>query len=327
MLRRSIRRKNDEDRHFAGSPDKVHTAPGRFQAKKRVQQITGSLILLISMYLLNFSVYLERSELSSSRNDILFNSLLNLAEISIDREEDKRVPPSSSEELKLDVKSFLREPNVRNTDNITVSVPKVIYKIFLTGDGKLPDYESHSKVQRDALLSWTTKNPGYTLKYFGLDDCRTYLKNYFHPVFLRAFDCIEAYAGKANLFRAAVVYREGGWYSDWKEEVKVEGFLDKIALGGWGENRPGSQTIIFTWDRGIEYTRKNWCIMNAFFGAQPRHPLLAEVLKLILLNVHNRYYGPIAVCNTGPCVYGQAYKNFYGNNTESSKETVFRLPE
>ena len=89
----------------------------------------------------------------------------------------------------------------------------MIYKIFLNDDGKLPVLDLLNdgfKPQRDALLSWTAKNPGYNMKLFGLDDCRAYLKEHFHPVFLRAFDCITAHAGKANLFRAATVYREGG---------------------------------------------------------------------------------------------------------------------
>ena len=115
------------------------------------------------------------------------------------------------------------------------------------------------------------------MKYFGLDDCRAYLKEHFHPMFLRAFDCIKANAGKVNLFRAAVVYREGGWYSDWKEEVKVHGLLDKLTNGK--PLRPkqpkinaGSQSIVFTWGRGSIHERKNNCIMNGFFGAKPRHP-------------------------------------------------------
>jgi hypothetical protein len=167
---------------------------------------------------------------------------------------------------------LLLKETSRVTTTTNNTIPKMIYKIFVSGDGELPDFSSHSNVQKSALLSWTMKNPGYHMKYFGLKDCRAYLKEHFHPVFLRAFDCIQANAGKVNLFRAAVVYREGGWYSDWKEVVFVDGFLDKLAHGATGKNKPGSQTIVFAWDRGSPYPRQNHCIMNAFFGARPRHP-------------------------------------------------------
>ena len=35
---------------------------------------------------------------------------------------------------------------------------------------------------------------------------------YYHPVFLHTFYCIEAFAGKVNLYCILVVYVEGGWY-------------------------------------------------------------------------------------------------------------------
>jgi hypothetical protein len=48
--------------------------------------------------------------------------------------------------------------------------------------------------------------------------------------------------------------------------------------------------------------------------------VLAEVLKLILINVQQEYYGPTPQCNTGPCLYGQAYTNVYAKNPEFSSK-------
>ena len=146
------------------------------------------------------------------------------------------------------------------------TIPKVIYKILITADGKLPEIDSlHSKNQRDALLSWTDKNPGYNIRYFGLDDSRSYLKEHFHPVVLRAFDCIKANSGKTNLIRAAVVYREGGWYSDWREVLLYDGMLDKLVDASV---RKGD-AFVFAWDRGTPLARQNNCVMTAFFGGPP----------------------------------------------------------
>lgn len=191
------------------------------------------------------------------------------------------------------------------------NIPKVIYKILITADGKVPEIDSlHSKNQRDALLSWTDKSPGYNIRYFGLDDCRSYLKEHFHPVVLRAFDCIKANAGKTDLFRAAVVYREGGWYSDWREVLLHDGLLDKLV--DVSVQKGGA--FVFTWDRGSPLHRQNNCVMTAFFGGPPKNPMLLEVIRLIVVNVQKEYYGPSPQSITGPCVYGQAYQNIYGKS-------------
>ncbi len=183
-----------------------------------------------------------------------------------------------------EVRSFLKQ-KTNYSISATSRIPKVIHKIFISNSGKVPSLSSLPKPQVEALQSWTNMNPaGYEVRYFGLDDCRRYLEKHFHPVFLRAFDCIEANAGKADFFRAAVVYREGGWYSDWKEEVKIKGFLDKLANGktidrlfNWNGkvsegSEAGEQTLIFSWDRSTPHHRDNHCIANAFFGAKPQHP-------------------------------------------------------
>jgi hypothetical protein len=144
------------------------------------------------------------------------------------------------------------------------SVPKVIYKAILSHGGMLPDFQNQSAQLRDAHESWILRNPGYELRYFDLITIRQYFARYFHPVFLRAFDCIEAYAGKSDFFRSSLLYREGGWYSDWKELCLEDGLLDKLSNNG--------QTLVFPWDRGTPHSRSNECVMMAFMGATERHP-------------------------------------------------------
>ena len=84
----------------------------------------------------------------------------------------------------------------------------------------------------EAHQSWTMMNPGYQLRYFDLSNCREYLKTHFHPIFSKAFDCLQPYAAKADLFRAAVVFREGGWYSDWNQQCLEDGLLGNLSSIG-----------------------------------------------------------------------------------------------
>jgi len=101
-------------------------------------------------------------------------------------------------------------------------------------------------------------NGDYDIRYYNLHLARLYLQRYYHPIFLRAFDCIEAFSGKTNLFRYLLVYREGGFYSDWKQECKVLGLLNWLS----SENT--------TWFSAFDqpYTRSNR-MQNAFLLEPP----------------------------------------------------------
>mmetsp|Transcript_14402 Transcript_14402/g.16484 ORF Transcript_14402/g.16484 Transcript_14402/m.16484 type:complete len:352 (+) Transcript_14402:71-1126(+) len=157
------------------------------------------------------------------------------------------------------------------------SIPKVINKIFIQHSGMMMYPSDMTPTLIEAHQSWTTMNPGYQLQYFDLSNCREYLKTHFHPIFSRAFDCLQPYAAKADLFRAAVVFREGGWYSDWKQQCLEDGLLDNLSS-------IGDNLVLFQGDP--RYKR----VQNALFGATPRHPMLAEVLKTILINVQSSNY-------------------------------------
>ena len=188
-------------------------------------------------------------------------------------------------------------------------IPKYLHKVILTSDGGYPDYfptilkleaqptldNNGNALQEmaveegsieEAHLSWKVRNPGYEIRYFNLHECRRYLAQYYHPIFLRAFDCIEAFAGKADLFRYLVVYREGGYYSDWKQVCLVDGLLDQLTLSSssqqvrWDKPAVGPTTFFSSWDpMGMQ------C---AFFGAVPQSPILAEAIRKSLYNIQQR---------------------------------------
>lgn len=179
-------------------------------------------------------------------------------------------------------------------------IPKIIHKTYYQNTGGFQDPEQFTDSQMKALRSWTEKNPAYRMQFFDLTRSRAYLAKHFHPIFLRAFDCIESFAGKSDFFRIAVVYREGGWYSDWKEVCLHDGLLDSLA---------GNHSLFLVWDMGHSGVIKEKCIVNGFLGSVPRHPLFVEVLKFILQHVQSLHYGSSPIHNTGPCVLGQAYRN------------------
>mmetsp|Transcript_30780 Transcript_30780/g.74464 ORF Transcript_30780/g.74464 Transcript_30780/m.74464 type:complete len:491 (+) Transcript_30780:123-1595(+) len=197
---------------------------------------------------------------------------------------------------------LLSQTHYGDDDSHQVTIPKRLHKVFLRTDGRFSDdvfdmlsdqtvlnltkNETTSEVDltgvTDRLVwahrSWKVYNPDYEIRYFNLNSCRSYLKRYFHPVMLRAFDCIEAFAGKADLFRYLVVYREGGFYSDWKQECMADHLLDRLASN--------NITFVAAVDSGLPKAWKS--IQNSFIGATPRHPILATAIRIILENIQGR---------------------------------------
>jgi hypothetical protein len=109
------------------------------------------------------------------------------------------------------------------------SIPRRINRIYFQKDGKFVTNQDISASLREAHRSWLTMNPGYQVRYFNLINARKYLQTYFHPVFLSTFDCIQAFAGKSDFFRVALLYREGGFHSDWKQECLEFKLLERIS--------------------------------------------------------------------------------------------------
>ena len=182
------------------------------------------------------------------------------------------------------------------------TIPKIMNKLYISNSGEFekifnvtsPDLRTRNL--QKAHASWKQHNPGYRIRYFNLHLMREYLKTFFHPVFLRAFDCMEAYSSKTNLFRYAVVYRDGGWHSDWKQECLVEGLLDNLV--------EGNTTWFATDDKGAA-----GCHQTAIFGASPRHPVLVATIKVVMSHVQKQHYGASPLHISGPCVLSEGYKN------------------
>jgi mannosyltransferase OCH1-like enzyme len=168
---------------------------------------------------------------------------------------------------------------------------------------------------QEAHLSWKENNPGYEIRYFNLNTCRQYLQRFYHPLFLRAFDCIEAFAGKTDLFRYLLIYREGGWYSDWKQHCNKEGLLDWIAVDNYSQHRYQYPTTWFSaFDKepgrgGKMFGSVSWAMQNALFGSIPKSPILADAIRFVLRNMKMRVDlmpDGQAIAMTGPVLFGAA---------------------
>jgi hypothetical protein len=204
-----------------------------------------------------------------------------------------------------------------NNNNMTMMIPRILHKVIITTNGGFPPYLStilemmsnetmrlnyininnnnnnYTGSIEEAHISWYINNPNYDIRYYDLHRCRLYIKQYYHSLFLRAFDCIEAFAGKVNFFRYLVVYREGGYYSDWKQVCIKAGLLDYLSTHNstkqprWkGSITTASQST--TWFSCWGTTPSHKTMQNAFFGAMPQSPILAAAIHKSLINIQSR---------------------------------------
>ena len=88
-------------------------------------------------------------------------------------------------------------------------IPKVIHKVLIVDDGKLPTLPDGMK---KALETWYRMNPGYKIKMYSGDDCVAYIKEHFDEKVLKAYESLKPYSYKCDLMRHLILYNEGGWF-------------------------------------------------------------------------------------------------------------------
>ncbi len=213
---------------------------------------------------------------------------------------------------------WLRGKKLNTSSNSIINnmntIPNIINKIYIDKSGMFPSIQEMNRLGQGSLTkahkSWSIHNPNYKIRYFNLNSCRQYIMEHFHPIFLRAFDCIEPFAGKVDLFRMLVVYAEGGWYSDWKQECIQDQLLDKL----------GKDVDFYgAWDHGHGGLAQDKCLQNCFFGAIPRHPLIATMIHMILANVQSEHYEKHALFSTATCLFGRAYRKYIDEQNQEAK--------
>lgn len=168
----------------------------------------------------------------------------------------------------------------------TTMVPKVIHKVIICDDGKVPAFPDGMK---RALESFYRLNPGYKVKVYSGDACVEYIKTHFGDEVLDAYLTLKPYSFKCDLMRHLILFTEGGWYSDIRQ-VCLE------PLDAHGREYVTS----------LDAPPNQLCMYNAFIGSVPAHPISKKMIDLILWNVRQRHYGLDCLYPTGPGAYMNA---------------------
>ena len=187
---------------------------------------------------------------------------------------------------------------------INIKIPKIINKVFLNDDNTLFINEHIIKAHN----SWIQLNNGYNLKLWSKKDCRQFLINNFSIDVIQTFDNIIPYTYKCDFFRYCLIYKEGGWFTDWEEVCLINNLFEKLCINN------NESLIYFTDKDRISLYKKNnnksiCCAMTTFFGALPNNYILKNIIDNI---VKQKYYGQLS---TDSYLFGNIIK--YDNLSSS----------
>jgi mannosyltransferase OCH1-like enzyme len=178
--------------------------------------------------------------------------------------------------------------------------PVVPLKVYMTWGTKiLPP-----KMQQN-LEKLKSDNPAFEFILYDDDDCKKFLVENFDERVIWAFNKLVPGAYKADLWRLCILYKNGGFYLDIKENC-LNGFK-LIEL---------SESEHFVWDRPPNH------ILNALMVCKSGNKFLEKCIEEIIKNIKNNYYGPGCLWPTGPGLLGKvAMENNFNINID------LRLPQ
>jgi hypothetical protein len=168
-------------------------------------------------------------------------------------------------------------------------IPKVIHKVIIVDDGKIPTFPDGMK---KSLETFYRINPGYKVKLYSGDDCIEYIKRYYDEEILEAFNTIKPYSYKCDLMRHLILYNEGGWYSD----------IRQVCL----ESLERLNSLKKEYYTSIDCPPNQQCMYTAFIGSVPKHDISKKMIDLVLWNVKHLHYGMDCLYPTGPGAYMNA---------------------
>ena len=169
-------------------------------------------------------------------------------------------------------------------------IPK---KLFLTWHTL--DFPPKMKENIERLIN---DNPDFKVHLFDDNMCREFIKTYYPPEVLRAFDVLIPGAYKSDLWRYCVLYIHGGIYMD----IKLR-FLQNVKLNQFIHQEWFVEDNIVYFPEGVN------AVYNAFMVVKPGNEILKNCIIRIVENVKEKYYGFIDLCPTGPVLLGQFFES------------------
>jgi hypothetical protein len=186
-------------------------------------------------------------------------------------------------------------------------VPPVLHRVIFLGDFRSIQEPALLSVMDEtmasAYMAWKS-DPEMRFKLWNLEEAEAYIAEHFESKVLEAFQKLQPFAFKADLFRYLVLYREGGWYIDLKlgcnpeNRLSLHQLLD--ALAAELSMDPEAVGFVAAGQNMVWNVPGAEGIMNAFLGAKARHRVLGDTVVRIVDDVLASAKGCTPWSLTGP---------------------------
>jgi len=173
------------------------------------------------------------------------------------------------------IEPTINEKNINNVGHYQ-RIPKKIFQTWKTTE--------LSKQMYDSIMTIVANNPEYEYFFYDNEDCRSFLKEFYHPDVLVAYDNLLPGAYKTDLWRYCILYKYGGVYLDCKtiSNVPFKTFLrpevtcllcrdrpDNYLLNGIMMSVPGNNYILNLIEETVRNSlsgkyKKEWSVRTPY---------------------------------------------------------------
>lgn len=171
-----------------------------------------------------------------------------------------------------------------------MKIPKVIYQTFKTN--------SIPWIARCYRWIIRLRNPQFRFEFFDDAAAESFLAEEFPPRYLAAFQKLHVGAGKADLFRYALLYKRGGVYLDLDAMIHIN--LNRLIL-------PDDEAVLSMEQNSCPDTGQPLLLQWALIYA-PGHAFLEKTIEMVLDNIENSRFPYDLHRATGPTAYTKAVR-------------------
>jgi mannosyltransferase OCH1-like enzyme len=277
-----------------------------------------NMIGLITIIVIIFLTYHMISEYSV--DPVLYRKLCNNKYINVEFFKNKQMHLSIGNK-------FTNSENYR--------IPFVIYRTWKNKNLSEQFYKAWDKTNK--------YNPEFKQILYTDLDVNNFINSFDYPGLKKAYNCINPKYGaaRADLFRYAILYKNGGFYMDIKSFAKGSikeklGDNDAFLLSKWpGRLYIGDREIfrsnnmtfasnIGEWEQYWLACEKEHPIMKAILDTCIRYILYPETNLLVNKSVKQLFGKRVVLCTTGPTMMTCAIDNYLMNNPSFDDYTITR---
>lgn len=181
-----------------------------------------------------------------------------------------------------------------------MAIPKVIYQTFKTN--KIP------WLTRFYIWKFMRKNSGYSYAFYDDQQVELFFKENFEERTYKAYCSLQIGAAKADFFRYAILYKQGGVYLD----------LDSNILKKLDNYITSDDVAVISKERKYQHLYAQWALIF-----EKGHPFLKRTIDYIVDNIENNRFPNDVHAMTGPTVYSLAIDDEISENP-TVKYRVFK---